>query len=87
MNLPLPTYRRPANIAQLIEAISMFANQIDEAIKTLTAETNVRFHGKNHMIQLIMCEAKMFMCEDSFRDVETYLAENLGTLLRDFGHE
>lgn len=84
MKLPLPTYRRPGRISELIEAISVFVNKIDEAIETLMAD-GVEFHGKNHMIQLIMCRAGMFMCEESFKDIETYLGENLDALLRDYG--
>lgn len=66
----------------------MFSNKIDEAIKSLIAEPNMRFHGKNHMIQLIMHSSDMFMCEESFRDVERYLGdEGADALLRDFGVE
>lgn len=66
----------------------MFANKIDETIKNLIAEPNMRFHGKNHMIQLIMYRAGMFMGEESFRDVERYLGdEGADALLRDFGVE
>lgn len=65
----------------------MFANKIDEAIKSLIAEQNMQFHGKKHMIQLIMYHAGMFMSEESFHDVETYLAEGADALLRDFGAE
>lgn len=65
----------------------MFVKKVDEAIKNLIAEPNMRFHGKNHMIQLIMHRAGMFMSEESFRDVEAYLAEGADTLLRDFGVE
>ncbi|MCO1621326.1 hypothetical protein [Pseudomonas putida] len=87
MKLPLPTYRHPGNAYQLIEVISMFVGKVDEAIKSLIAEENMRFHGKNHMIQLIMRRAGLFMCEESFRDVEAYLAEGADALLRDFGCE
>ncbi|MEZ1837560.1 hypothetical protein QVM62_06825 [Pseudomonas putida] len=87
MKLPLPTYRHPGNVGQLIEVISMFVNKIDEAINSLIAEPNMRFHGKNHMIQLIMYRAGMFMSEESYKDVEAYLAEGADVLLRDFGCE
>lgn len=66
----------------------MFANKIDEAIKALIAEPNMGFHGKNHMIQLVMHRAGLFMGEESFRDVEAYLGdEGADALLRDFGCE
>ncbi|AXM97698.1 hypothetical protein ABGT18_09800 [Pseudomonas putida] len=87
MKLPLPTYQHPGNAYQLIEAASMFAHKIDEAVKVLIAEPNMRFHGKNHMIQLIMHRSGMFMSEESFRDVEAYLAAGADTLLRDYGVE
>ncbi|MCO8261745.1 hypothetical protein NC656_09310 [Pseudomonas asiatica] len=87
MKLPLPTYRHPGSAAQLIEVISMFVNKIDEAIKSLIAEPNMRFHGRRHMIKLIMYHAGLFMCEESYRDVEAYLAEGADALLRDFGVE
>lgn len=86
MKLPLPTYRHPGNAHQLIEAISMFVNKIDEAIKSLIAEPNMRFHGRAHLIQLIMRRAGLFMCEESYKDVERYLGdEGADALLRDFG--
>lgn len=84
MKLPLPTYTHALNPYLLIEAVVMFSNKIDEVVKDLMAEPNMRFHGKNHMIQLIMHRAGMFMSEESFRDVETYLAEGADALLRDF---
>ncbi|WP_160106161.1 hypothetical protein [Pseudomonas izuensis] len=84
MKLPLPTYKNFINLYAIGEALHMFVNQIDEAIKTLTAD-GVQFHTKNHMIQLIMREAKMFPCEESFKDVETYLGDGADALLRDFG--
>lgn len=87
MKLPMPTYRHPGNPHQLIEVVSMFVHKIDEAINGLIAEPNMRFHGKNHMIQSIMRRAGLFMCEESFRDVEAYLAEGADALLRDFGCE
>lgn len=87
MKLPLPTYQQFTNLYNIAEAISMFATKIDEALKILTEEPNMRFHGKNHLIQLLMYEAKMFMCEDSFKDVEKYLGDGVGVILRDFGHE
>ncbi|MHC8382657.1 hypothetical protein [Pseudomonas sp. LB3P14] len=87
MKLPLPTYQHFTDIYAIAEALNMFVNQIDTAIKNLIAVPNMQFHGKNHMVQLIMREAKMFMSEESFRDVETYLGENLGVLLRDYGGE
>ncbi|MNH44836.1 hypothetical protein D3C79_1071140 [compost metagenome] len=65
----------------------MFSNKVDEAINGLITEPNMRFHGKNHMIQLIMYHAGLFMCEESYRDVEAYLAEGADALLRDFGCE
>lgn len=85
MKLPLPTYRRPANITKLIEAISMFANQIDEAIKNLIAEPNMGLYNKNHLIQLIMFHAGLFMSEDNFKDIERYLGDGADALLRDYG--
>ena len=85
MKLPLPTYGRFTNLYSIAEAISMFVTKIDSAIKTLTAEPNMRFHSKNHLVQLVMFHSGLFMCEESFKDVETYLGENIGTLLRDFG--
>jgi hypothetical protein len=64
----------------------MFVEKLDEAIKTLTAEPNMRFHGKNHLIQLVIFHSGLFMCEASFHDVEDYLgAEGVDALLRDFG--
>ncbi|MFG0765686.1 hypothetical protein ACF8Q9_02170 [Pseudomonas sp. TYF_15] len=88
MKLPLPTYRHPGNPHQLIEVVSMFVHKIDEAIKSLVAEPNMRFHGKNHMIQMIMHRAGLFMCEESFMDVKRYLGdEGADALLRDFGCE
>lgn len=87
MKLPLPTYRHRGNAYKLIEAVSMFVSKIDEAIKSLIAEENMRFHGKNHMIQLIVHRSGMFMSEESFRDVEAYLAEGADALLRDYGCE
>lgn len=87
MKLPLPTYRHPGNAAHIIEVISMFANKIDEAVKSLIAEPNMQFHGKAHLIRLVMYHAGLFMCEESYRDVETYLAEGADALLRDFGCE
>lgn len=85
MNLPLPTYRRPGDITQLLEAVSMFVDKIDTAIKSLIAEPNIRFHGKNHLVRLVMFHSGLFMCEESFRDVETYLGDGADALLRDFG--
>ncbi len=87
MKLPLPTWGRCTNLYSIAEAIGMFTTQINDAIKKLTAEPNMRFHSKNHLVQKIMHEAKMTMCTESFKDVETYLGENLGVLLRDYGHE
>ncbi|WP_433737436.1 hypothetical protein [Pseudomonas putida] len=84
MNIPLPTYKRFMNLYAIGEAILMFVNKIDDAIKSLTAD-GVRFHGKNHMIQLIVREAKMFPCEESFKDVERYLGDGADALLRDYG--
>ncbi|MNG17409.1 hypothetical protein D3C84_1013910 [compost metagenome] len=63
----------------------MFMAKIDTAIKNLTADANMQFHGKSHMIQLIMFHAGFFMCEESFKDIERYLGDNLEVLLRDFG--
>lgn len=85
MNLPLPTYKHFINLYSIAEAIGMFVTSIDSAIKNLIAEPNMQFHGKNHLIQLIMREAKMFMCEESFKDVEQYLGDGVDALLRDFG--
>ncbi|MFG0325034.1 hypothetical protein ACF8EF_22285 [Pseudomonas sp. zjy_15] len=87
MKLPLPTYKHTLKSYLLVEAVVMFVNKIDEAINGLIAEPNMSFHGKNHMIQLIMRRAGLFMCEESFRDVEAYLAEGADALLRDFGCE
>lgn len=84
MNLPLPKYKQFINLYAIAEALQMFVNSIDEAIKSLT-DDKVQFHGKNHMIQMIMTRAGMFMCEESFHDVEDYLGENLGVLLSDYG--
>lgn len=85
MDLPLPKYRTPCDAANLIMVISMFAEKIDAAIKTLTAEANMQFAGKNHMVQLIMYTAGLFMSEENFKDIETYLGEGAEVLLRDFG--
>ncbi|MDH0707038.1 hypothetical protein N5D53_10970 [Pseudomonas sp. GD03862] len=86
MKLPLPTYKHTLNSYLLVEAVVMFVNKIDEAIKSLIAEENMRFHGKNHMIQMIMHRAGLFMCEESYKDVERYLGdEGADALLRDFG--
>jgi hypothetical protein len=86
MKLPLPTYRHPLHVIQLIEAISMFVNKIDTAIKNLIAEPNMQFHGKNHLVRLVMFHAGLFMSEESFNDVESYLGrEGIDSLLRDFG--
>ncbi|POG00121.1 hypothetical protein [Pseudomonas putida] len=87
MKLPLPTYIHSLNPILLLEAVYMFSNKIDEAIKSLIAEPNMRFHGKKHLIQMVMYHAGLFMCEESFRDVEQYLAEGADALLRDFGCE
>ena len=85
MKLPLPTYGYFTNLYAIAEALNMFVTKIDSAIKKLTAEPNMRFDSHNHMIQLIMFHSGLFMCEESFKDVENYLGENLGTLLRDYG--
>lgn len=85
MKLPLPTYGYFTNLYAIAEAINMFVTSINSAIKKLTAEPNMQFHSKNQMIQLIMYHAGLFMCEESFKDVEEYLGEAAGTLLRDFG--
>jgi hypothetical protein len=87
MKLPLPTYRHPIHASQLVEAVSMFVEKLAEAVKTLTAEPNMRFDSHNQMIQLIMYHAGLFMCEESFKDVEQYLGDGAGVILRDFGHE
>jgi hypothetical protein len=86
MKLPLPTYGRFTNLYSIAEAIAVFVNQIDTAIKTLTSkDSGIRFHSENHMVQMIMYTAGLPMCEESFKDVETYLGENLSVLMRDFG--
>lgn len=85
MKLPLPTYGKFINLYSIAEAIGMFVNKIDSAIKTLTAETNMQFHSKNHLVQMIVYTAGLPMNEESFRDVEDYIGENLGVLLRDYG--
>ncbi|MCE6980750.1 hypothetical protein EI534_25925 [Pseudomonas frederiksbergensis] len=84
MKLPLPTYQHFTNLYAIAEALHMFTNKIDEAIKSLTADS-MQFHGKNHMIQLVMFHSGLPMTEESYKDVETYLGENLGVLLRDYG--
>lgn len=63
----------------------MFVNKINSAIKTLTTEPNMRFHSKNHMIQLIMYASGMPMCTESFKEVESYLEDGAEAILRDFG--
>ncbi|SDO20034.1 hypothetical protein SAMN04489798_2304 [Pseudomonas arsenicoxydans] len=85
MKLPLPTYHHFPNFYSIAEAVSMFAKKIEEAIKSLTAEPNIRFHSEKHLIQLVMYAAGLLMCEDSFKDVEEYLSDNLGVILRDYG--
>lgn len=85
MKLPLPTYKTFLNLYSIAEALHMFANQIDEAIKNLISEPNMRFHGKNHMVQLIMCHSGLPMSEESFKDVERYLGDELDALLRNYG--
>lgn len=65
----------------------MFANKIDEAIKGLVAEENMRLHGRNHLIQLVMYRAGLFMCEENYKDIERYLGDGATALLRDFGCE
>lgn len=85
MKLPLPTYQRFTNLYSIAEAIAVFREKIDEAIQTLTAEPNMRFHSKNHLIQMVMYTAGLFMSEDSFKDVEQYLGDGVDALLRDFG--
>jgi hypothetical protein len=87
MKLPLPTYTHALNPYLLIEAVVMFANKIDEAIKSLIAEPNMGFHSKSHMIKLIMRRAGLFMGEENYKDIEAYLAEGADVLLRDFGVE
>lgn len=88
MKLPLPTYKHTLNSYLLVEAVVMFANKIDEAIKSLIAEPNMRFHGRAHLIKLVMYHAGLFMCEESYKDVERYLGgEGADALLRDFGCE
>ncbi|MDM9599228.1 hypothetical protein QTN23_06970 [Pseudomonas shirazica] len=86
MKLPLPTYKHSCNPYLLLEAVYMFVNTIDEVIKSLITQENMRFHGRNHLIQLIMYRAGMFMSEESFHDVERYLGdEGADALLRDYG--
>ena len=64
----------------------MFVEKLEEALKTLTAEPNMCFHSRNHLIQLVMFHSGMTMCETSFMDVDEYLgSEGVGALLRDFG--
>ncbi|MNN70097.1 hypothetical protein D3C81_1859290 [compost metagenome] len=88
MKLPLPTYKHSFNPYLLIEAVSMFANKIDEAVKALIEEPNMGFHSKSHMIQLIMRRAGLFMGEENYKDIERYLGdEGADALLRDFGVE
>lgn len=85
MNIPLPTYGRCVNFYAIAEAVSMFADKIDTAIKTLTSEPKIGFASKRHLIQLVMYTAGLFMCEESFKDVERYLGDGAETILRDFG--
>ncbi|MNJ35269.1 hypothetical protein D3C77_300000 [compost metagenome] len=85
MKLPLPTYGRFVNLPEIAEVIHMFRTKIDDVIKSLITEPNMQFHSKNHMIQLVMYHAGLFMSEESYKDVETYLGEGADTLLRDFG--
>jgi len=85
MKLPLPTYRRFMDLYSIAEAIGMFVNQIDEAIKSLTAD-GVQFHSKNHLVQLIMFHSGLPMTEESFRDVENYLGEGVDELLYGVAH-
>jgi hypothetical protein len=88
MNLPLPTYKSFINLYAIGEALHMFVNQIDEALKTLTAETNMRFHSKGHlvqMVQMVMYTAGLPMNEDSFKDIEQYLGDGINAILRDYG--
>jgi hypothetical protein len=85
MKLPIPTYKNFINPYAIGEAISMFVTKIDEAVKTLTSEPNMRFHSKNHLVQMVMYTAGLFMSEESFRDVEQYLDDSVDAILRDFG--
>ena len=84
MNIPLPTYGKFFNLYAIAEAIYMFVNQIDSALKSLTQDC-VRFHSKNYLVKRVMHEAKMFPCMESYLDVETYLGEKLDELMRKFG--
>ena len=85
MKLPLPTYGRFPDYISIIEVIAVYINKIDNAVRSLTKDKNMQFHGKNHLIQMIMVTAGLQMCEESFKDVEDYLGEAIGPLLRDFG--
>jgi hypothetical protein len=85
MKLPLPTYKYFINLYAIGEAISMFVTKIDEAVKTLTTTPNMRFHSRNHLIQLVMYTAGLFMSEENFKDVEQYLDDSVEVILRDFG--
>ncbi|MNP44994.1 hypothetical protein D3C76_1388820 [compost metagenome] len=69
MNLPLPTYGKFINLYAIAEALHMFVNKIDAALKALT-DDGVRFHSKNYLIKRVMHEAKMFPCEESYLDIE-----------------
>ncbi|WP_448145383.1 hypothetical protein [Pseudomonas silesiensis] len=83
MKLPIK-YGRRIDLFNVAEVLYMFTNKIDAAVKKLTKD-RVQFHSKNHLIQLVTSHSGMFMCTESFRDVETYLGENIGVLLRDYG--
>lgn len=83
MKLPIK-YGRRIDLYNIAEVLYMFTGKIDAAIKKLTKDS-VRFHSRNHMIKLIMFHAGFFMCEESFKDVEQYLGENLSVLLRGYG--
>jgi hypothetical protein len=85
MKLPLPTYGRFTNLYSIAEAINMFVTSINSAIKELTAEPNMRFHSKGHLVQMLVYTANMPMCEDSFKRVDQYLGDGAAAILRDFG--
>lgn len=84
MNIPLK-YGYFINLHSIAEAALMFTDKINTTINELTAIPNMKFHSRHHMVQMIAYTAGLFMSEDSFKEVESYLGDGVEALLRDFG--